>query len=108
MPYIKKQLLKYCLHKSSSRAYVRIGGKTYYLGKHGSEASRREYDRIIGEFIANGRQPFYGPDEVLTGSLIVRYLDYIAKEFDYSDSMRKPTPHKHENRTTRNSGQRPR
>ena len=71
MPYIKKQLPKYCLHKPSGRAYVRIGGKTYYLGKHGSETSRHEYDRIISEFIANGRQPFYGPDDILTGSLTI-------------------------------------
>jgi hypothetical protein len=51
--YARKQLPKYCRHKSSGRAYVRIGGKMYYLGKYGSEASRREYDRIIAEFVAN-------------------------------------------------------
>ena len=30
----------------------------YYLGKYGTEASKREYDRIIAEFVANGRQAF--------------------------------------------------
>ena len=35
----------------------------YYLGKHGSDASRREYDRVIAEFIANGRQSFYDQEE---------------------------------------------
>jgi hypothetical protein len=50
MIYARKQLPKYCRHKSSGRAFVRIGGKMYYLGKHGSQASRRKYDRIIAEF----------------------------------------------------------
>jgi hypothetical protein len=59
---IRKQLPKYCKHKSSGRAFVRIGGKMYYLGKYGSEASRREYDRIIAAFVANGRRAFYDPD----------------------------------------------
>jgi len=58
MLYSRKQLPKYCRHKSSGRAFVRIGGKMYYLGKYDSEASKREYDRIIAEFVANGRQPF--------------------------------------------------
>jgi hypothetical protein len=58
MTYQKKQLPKYCKHKSTNRAFVRIDGKMYYLGKYGSDASRREYDRIIAEFLANGRQAF--------------------------------------------------
>jgi len=57
----------------------------YYLGKYGSEASKREYDRIIAEFVANGRQPFYRVDEITVENLIVRYLDYVGKERDYSE-----------------------
>ena len=56
-----------------------------YLGRYGSEASRREYDRIIAEFIANGRQPFQNQDEILVESLIVRFLDYVEMEQDYCD-----------------------
>jgi len=58
----------------------------YYLGKYGSEASRREYDRIIGEFIANGRQAFYDPDDILIESLVVSFLDYVEKECNYCPS----------------------
>ena len=86
MPYKKKQLPKYCHHMSSGRAFVRIGGKMYYLGKYGPEASRREYDRIIGEFIANGRQAFYDPDDILIESLVVSFLDYVEKECNYCPS----------------------
>ena len=86
MPYQRKQLPKYCHHKSSGRAFVRIGGKMYYLGKYNSNASRREYDRIIGEFIANGRQALHDPDTILIESLIVSFLDYVEKECNYSPS----------------------
>ena len=84
----RKQLPKYCLHKGSGQAYVRIAGDMHYLGKHGSDASRREYDRIMGEFIANGRQAFRHPDEISIADLIVRYLDHIEKNMDYSHGRR--------------------
>ena len=86
MTYTKKHLPKYCRHKSTDRVYVRIKGKTFYLGKYGSAASRREYDRIIGEFVANGRQAFHNPDTILIESLIVSFLDYTEKECNYSPS----------------------
>jgi integrase len=89
MTYYKKQLPKYCRHKTSGRAFVRIGGKMYYLGKHGSAASRREYDRIIAEFVANGRQPFYRVDELTIESLIWRFLDYANRELCYCDTTKK-------------------
>ena len=72
MTYTKKQLPKYCHHKSTDRAYVRIKGETFYLGKYGTQASRREYDRVIAEFVTNGRQAFHDPDEILVEQLIIR------------------------------------
>jgi len=86
MSYKRKQLPKYCLHKGSGQAYCRIAGDMHYLGKHGSDASRREYDRIMGEFIANGRQPFRHPDEITVSQLIIRYLDHVETELSLSES----------------------
>jgi site-specific recombinase XerD len=88
MPNSRKQLPKYCRHKATGQAYVRIGGKMRYLGKYGSEASRREYDRVIAEFLANGRQPDYDPEEIPIGSLILRFLDYAEKERNYCDGTK--------------------
>jgi len=88
MLYQRKQLPKYCKHNASGRAYVRISGKMYYLGKYGSEASRREYDRIIAEFVANGRQSFYSADTILVENLIVRFLDYAENERNYSQGWK--------------------
>jgi integrase len=87
MSYYKKQLPKYCRHKASNRAFVRIGGKMYYLGQYGSAASRREYDRIIAEFVTNGRQPFYQSDELTIDALILRFLNHVD-ECNYCETAK--------------------
>jgi integrase len=46
----------YCLHRATGRAVVRIDGRDYYLGAHGSPESRRRYDALIAEWLANGRR----------------------------------------------------
>ncbi len=46
---------KYRHHKPSGQAVVTLGGKDSYLGKYGSPESRAEYDRLLAEWLANGR-----------------------------------------------------
>jgi hypothetical protein len=55
MPRPKSLKPKYCLHKSSGRAFVVLDGQFVYLGQHGTQESRDAYDRVIGEWIARGR-----------------------------------------------------
>ena len=45
---------KYRLHKPTSQAVVTIDGRDWYLGKHGTEKSKAEYDRLITEWLLNG------------------------------------------------------
>ena len=47
---------KYCHHKASGQAVVRIEGRDIYLGPHESPASRDEYDRLVGEWLVSGRR----------------------------------------------------
>jgi hypothetical protein len=47
---------KYAFHNRSGQAGVHLRGVDIYLGKHGSEESRAEYDRLIGEWVLQGRQ----------------------------------------------------
>src|SRR5262245_40908925 len=42
-------------HKASGRAVVRIDGQDHYCGRWGTVAARREYDRLIGEWLVRGR-----------------------------------------------------
>lgn len=44
------RLPSYRLHKPSGLAVVTIGGRDHYLGPHGSDESRREYDRLIAQW----------------------------------------------------------
>jgi hypothetical protein len=46
----------YRLHKPSGQAVVTIAGKDFYLGRFGDPASKAEYDRLIAEWLTNGRR----------------------------------------------------
>jgi integrase len=47
----------YRLHRPSGRAVVTLDGRDHYLGPHGSEVSRAEYDRLVSEWLAHRRRP---------------------------------------------------
>ena len=56
MPKLKHRVPSYRLHKPSGNAIVVLNGKSFYLGPHGTQVSRDEYDRIVGTWQANGRR----------------------------------------------------
>lgn len=45
-------LPKYRLHRGSGQAFVQYKGERFYLGKHGSDASREAYNRFIAELVS--------------------------------------------------------
>jgi hypothetical protein len=47
---------KYRRHKPSRQAVVTLNGHDHYLGKWNTAESRREYDRLIAEWLANSRR----------------------------------------------------
>lgn len=53
----------YRLHKPSGQAVVTLDGKDVYLGRHGSQISRAEYDRLVAEWLVNGRRLPSGQSE---------------------------------------------
>ena len=65
----------YCLHKASGQAVVRIDGVDHYLGKHGTPESRAEYDRLIAEWLGNGRRlaPSSAAGGLTVAELILSY-----------------------------------
>jgi hypothetical protein len=68
---------KYRKHKATGRAIVTIDGRDIYLGDYGTKASRIEYDRLIGEWLANGRTM-----PVRTRSLTV--VELVAKYWKFA------------------------
>ena len=63
-------------HKASGQSVVRLNGRDFYLGPHGSPKATSEYDRIIAEWLAHGRQL---PDRnagLSVAELILAYVDH--------------------------------
>ncbi len=56
MPRLTRSVPKYRKHKASGQAIVTLDGKDFYLGHHNTAVSRREYDRLVGEWQQNGRR----------------------------------------------------
>jgi len=54
MPRLVNRLPKYRKHRATGQAVVTLAGRDLYLGPHGTKASRTEYDRLCGEFLASG------------------------------------------------------
>ena len=71
----------YRRHKPTGQAVVTIDGRDFYLGKHGSLASRAEYDRLIAEWLANGRRLSSASDgggqaDLTVSELLLAFLQF--------------------------------
>ena len=42
-------------HKPTDQGVVALNGRDFYLGRYNSPESRAEYDRLIAEWLTNGR-----------------------------------------------------
>ncbi len=69
MPRLTTSSPKYRLQRASGQAVVTLYGQDFYLGPWRSKASKVEYDRLVGEWIAAGRPPV--PPAKLTDITIV-------------------------------------
>lgn len=56
MPYSSSHLPRYRKHRATGQAIVTLSGVDHYLGPHRSKASVIEYDRLVQEWLAAGRQ----------------------------------------------------
>jgi len=74
-----KRVPKYRRHKPSGQAVVTLASKDHYLGPWKSVASKANYDRLIGEWLASGRTaPATEQGEGLTVTmLIARYFAHV-------------------------------
>ena len=118
MPRLTNSLPKYRKH-SSGNARVTINGRDYLLGPHGTKASKREYDRLIAEYLASGRSGSFGAksDQLTMARVMADYLNYIGPKaqeilktyllrgghdclFRPCDSMKNRYERSRENRTT--------
>src|SRR5262249_44845079 len=70
----------YRLHKPSGPPVGTLNGQDAYLGRHDTPESRAEYDRVIAEWLANGRQ-LPGASDITINELVVRYLGHVDARY---------------------------
>jgi integrase len=88
----------YCRHKPSNRGYATIDGNViYFPGNYGTRESRGAFDRLIGEYLANGRRlpNATSADEITIAEIIAAYWKhcewyYSATEAGVIKSALKP------------------
>jgi hypothetical protein len=73
-------------HKASGQAVVTLNGRDIYLGVHGTKQSRATYDRVIAEWLANGRREEPGGD-LTVSQLVNRYLDHVEAMYQSNESQ---------------------
>jgi integrase len=73
-----RRIPKYRLNSTTDRACVELNGHVHWLGQFGSEESRQKYDRLIAEWLANGRHvPERKPAaDVTVIELIARFWEH--------------------------------
>jgi integrase len=74
---------KLCHHKATGRAVVTLNGREFYCGDFGDPAARRKYDRLIAEWIANGRAPLCSESDLSLIEVLASFKQH-AKEY-YAD-----------------------
>ncbi len=85
MPRLTNSNPSYCRHRASGQAIVTIDGKDFYFGPWGSAASRREYDRILAEWLANGRRAPLACTDITVVELIDRFWSHATEYYRRPD-----------------------
>jgi integrase len=93
MPRLTQSHPRYRLHKKSGQAVVTLSGKDHYLGPYGTQQSRDMYDRVLSEWLANGRmlptKPAVEPEKAI--SIIRLCASYLEFAETYYQKDGKPT-----------------
>jgi hypothetical protein len=91
----KKSVPKYCLHKGSGQAYVKIKGKRFYLGLHGTTESKERYSRFIAELASTPLEVstiWKAANDLTITELIAVYWQYCE---GYYQKNGRPSRHLH-------------
>ena len=78
----RTRIPSYRPHKASGQAVVTLDGRDHYLGKHGTDASRAAYERLIATWLENGRRLPRDPSADYTvATLCDEFLDWCEREY---------------------------
>ncbi len=78
-----RRIPTYRLHRGSGQAVVTLSGKDFYLGPHSSTESKRRYQRLIAEYLAD-RETFLvkqvHQNDLTMAEIIAAYSDHAKRE----------------------------
>ena len=86
------RLPKLRCHRASKQGVVELAGKQHYLGPHGSPECEAAYNKLIAEWLANGKKPVALVEQVEqtdspAGLAVVevceQYLDHAIKYYSH-------------------------
>ena len=80
MPRLTSSVPRYRRHKASGQAVVTLNGVDHYLGPHGSDASHAQYDRLIAEFLSNGRRRIVDRS-ISVNALVAEFLRHVESYY---------------------------
>lgn len=92
MSAVSSRTPSYRHHKPSNQGVVTLGGRDFYLGRYNSAESRAEYDRLVAEWLTNGRRvpaSPSGPSSDLSVNEVL--LAYLGHADSYYVKNGKPT-----------------
>jgi len=77
----------YRLHKPTGQAVVTLNGQDMYLGKYGTPESQIEYDRLVAEWLSNGRRlPQATGSDLAVNEFVVAYLKFADGYYRKGDA----------------------
>lgn len=87
MPTLKNAVPKYRKHRASGQAVVTIAGRDHYLGPWRTKASKAEYDRLIGEWLAAGRpvRQVVEANQITVVELVAEFWKYARNHYRRAD-----------------------
>jgi integrase len=92
MPRLINSLPKYRKHKASGQAVVTLAGVDYYLGPHGTKAAKRQYDRLVAEWLQHDRRLQPTGESITIVELAARYLRFAKAYYQKDGRCTKVAP----------------
>lgn len=70
----------YRLHRPSGQAVVTLSDRDFYLGVWNTDVSRAEYDRLVAEWIANGRR-IATKNGITINDVMLQYWQFVEQHY---------------------------
>lgn len=84
MPRLTSGNPTYRLHRASGQAIVTLNGRDIYLGPFGTKTSKRAYDRVLGQWLAAGRQ-LLGYSNLSVSEMLAAYKHHCRSYYRRPD-----------------------